>query len=670
MTLLNGLLSLGALAFTIPLAIHLLFRARFRTIQWGAMHLLDSVVRINHRRIQLLQLLLLLVRCLLPVLLAFCLARPVLTGFRSLPGDAPASLILAIDDSRSMSARDQTGVTRIGRARDLIQQLLGDLSRQDEVILIRSSQLQQAAIVTGRSDASERLWDLEAESGPVDLALLVQRSIEAIESAAHSQRRIVVVSDFQNQDLGDATIESLRRLGARLPEGKGQPTIGFLNLGVNSQLLDNVSIDLIEAQSPAFVLGREASFTVRIRNGCDLPKRNLRVTWTVNGREIGSTEVEIEARSTTSVVIDHAFEKTGQAEFSVAIEQADAILADNRRAISVDVIDEVAVLIVDGQPSDQPLKGETDFLTVALSPFSFGGVDRADAIRTTVIQPRQIVTTIGRTEPNVLVLANVDQLNDNTKAAIADFVTRGGSLVIFDGSLVRPDSYNSPWQGKLGSWMLPAALGPVVGNVTANNANPIAIDGAKENYTPWRELTGPDGSLFDEVELFGYRRLTVVPPDEANQQPGATTMLSTASGAPLIVSASRGRGRIVQFAFPSDDAWTGLPTRAVFVPMMQQLMLDLAGTQRQVQIQEIPAAESVLQDASTNRLQTAAESVNANVYTDLSSLQTDELTRRYGREIWRWLLVLLLAALVGEVVLQQRLGPGVRSPVSLAGAST
>ncbi len=105
-----------ALAFTIPLTIHLLFRSRFRTVQWGAMHLLDSVVRVNHRRMQWMQILLLLMRCLLPVLLAFCLARPVLTGFKTLPGDAPQSLILAIDDSRSMSALDSSGQTRIHRA--------------------------------------------------------------------------------------------------------------------------------------------------------------------------------------------------------------------------------------------------------------------------------------------------------------------------------------------------------------------------------------------------------------------------------------------------------------------------------------------------------------------------------------------------------------------------
>ena len=36
MTLLNGLLAFGALAFTIPLAIHLLFRSRFKTVDCEA----------------------------------------------------------------------------------------------------------------------------------------------------------------------------------------------------------------------------------------------------------------------------------------------------------------------------------------------------------------------------------------------------------------------------------------------------------------------------------------------------------------------------------------------------------------------------------------------------------------------------------------------------------
>ena len=80
MTFLNGVLAFGALAFAIPLFIHIFNRSRFRTVQWGAMHLLESVIKVNHRRFRIDQLILLLVRCAIPVLLALSLARPVLTG--------------------------------------------------------------------------------------------------------------------------------------------------------------------------------------------------------------------------------------------------------------------------------------------------------------------------------------------------------------------------------------------------------------------------------------------------------------------------------------------------------------------------------------------------------------------------------------------------------------
>ena len=83
-TLLNGILAFGALALQFHSPSTCSFN-RFRVLDWGAMHLLEAVVRINRRRLQLMHLLLLLLRCLIPILLAYCLARPVLTGFRVLP---------------------------------------------------------------------------------------------------------------------------------------------------------------------------------------------------------------------------------------------------------------------------------------------------------------------------------------------------------------------------------------------------------------------------------------------------------------------------------------------------------------------------------------------------------------------------------------------------------
>ncbi|MFN7891233.1 MAG: BatA domain-containing protein, partial [Pirellula sp.] len=47
MTFLNAILAFGALAFTVPLVIHLLHRTQVKPIDWGAMHWLSHAVALK-----------------------------------------------------------------------------------------------------------------------------------------------------------------------------------------------------------------------------------------------------------------------------------------------------------------------------------------------------------------------------------------------------------------------------------------------------------------------------------------------------------------------------------------------------------------------------------------------------------------------------------------------
>ncbi len=742
MTLLNSLLALGALAFTIPLAIHLLFRSRFRTLDWGAMHLLDGVVRINRRRIQLMNLLLLLLRCSLPILLALCLARPVLTGFRSLPGDAPQSLVLAIDDSRSMSARDETGMTRMERVKRDLRELVGKLSRRDEVILVRSSRVDVPAASMGSQDALRQIRELDSESGPVDLGRLTRAAVEAAAEASHPQRRILIVSDFQSQIVGDAAMESLRRISDSVGQQADRPVISFLNYGNHSDQLSNISVDSIAVDSPAVVAGRGARFSARIRNSSDRPAQDLRLLWSIDGRPLQPRTISIAPRSTASNRLTHRIEQPGVHQVTLAVEHADALAADNRRSIAVDVVREIRVLLVDGKPSSRPLEGETDFLAIALSPFAFGGEDLPDAVRTTVITVGQLAKTFAADEFDIVVLANVKELKGEAASIVSTFVLNGGALVVFDGDSIDTESYNAGWSCDEGLLALPAQLGDFVGETDPQKAKPIPIGELNAQYTPWSLLESKDQQPLTKVDIYGYRKLTPVEvsAEQSQSLPAAITLLRMASGDPLVVSARRGRGQVVQFAVPCDAQWTTLPMRMVYLPMIQQLVLDLAGTRNRVtldvgegfsvptnefgsavgegeqeqidpaapttytvqppggaetpieptdetspqlvqsettmpgiyrfrqstpvkegepvvastlRIVDVPAEESQLRDTDPSRLSSAAKSVGAEIYDDVPSLESDDRTRRFGREIWRLLLIALLIGMIGELFLQQ-----------------
>ena len=76
MSFLNPLLLLAALGISLPILAHLLNRFQVQHTDWAAMQFLNRSVRVLSRQIKLRDLLLLILRCLALLLLAFALARP------------------------------------------------------------------------------------------------------------------------------------------------------------------------------------------------------------------------------------------------------------------------------------------------------------------------------------------------------------------------------------------------------------------------------------------------------------------------------------------------------------------------------------------------------------------------------------------------------------------
>ena len=163
MGFLNIVMLGGALAASVPLVIHLFNRSRFKVVPWGAMHLLESVVRVNRRRMNIENLLLLLLRCAIPVVLALCMAQPVITAWQTIGGNVPSSVVLLVDDSYSMDA-GQAGDTALDAARNAARQVIANLPTGSEVSIItmwgRAATIVDGVAVDPKT-ASDRIYDIE-----------------------------------------------------------------------------------------------------------------------------------------------------------------------------------------------------------------------------------------------------------------------------------------------------------------------------------------------------------------------------------------------------------------------------------------------------------------------------------------------------------------------------
>lgn len=584
MSLLNASLAFGAFAFTIPLIIHLFFRSRFKTLDWGAMYLLESVIRINRRRMQVTNLLLLLLRCAIPVLLAFCLARPVWTGLRALAGDAPKTLVIAIDDSLSMSVTPPGKPARIEVAKNEIRTVLEDLTRRDEVMLVRGSRLGAIPSKMGVSDAMAVLRKIDAKGSSVSIGNLIDAALAAAQEGTHPRRQILVVSDFQAASVDAGTLELARRVAEtnRIEsENNSGNSIVIDMLDVASQWteLGNVSVDSVTIDSPVVVSERSGIYAATLRNSSDLPANDLRLVWSIDGKPLEPRVVSIDAKSSVTNRLTHTIDRPGMHEVAATISRGDVLIDDNRRSVAVEVMNEVNVVLVDGNPSSEPLRGQADFLAIALSPFAFGGDDRPDPVRAAAVPERKLVTALDENDVRVVILCAVGKLSDAAKQRLVAFVHRGGALVVFDGPSLRPELYNEIWRTEDLELGFPASIGDLAGDpdVQVGTAEKtFGIDKPASLYQPWQILARGDDNPLSDVSLSAYRTLQIDAP-EADDSTDRFVLLRTTEGAPLAVTDSIGEGTVVQFAISGNDAWTNLPLRPIFLPMIQQLVLDLAG---------------------------------------------------------------------------------------------
>ncbi|MDM4018019.1 BatA domain-containing protein [Roseiconus lacunae] len=756
MNLLNGVLALGAFAFSIPLLIHLFFRSRFTSVDWGAMHLLQNVIRVNRRRMQVTNLLLLLLRCLIPVALAFCLARPVWTGLRALAGDAPKTLVIALDDSRSLSVTPPGDVALIETAKEELREILAGLSRRDEVMLVRSSRIGAIASKMGVSEAIAKLRRVDATGSPVTIGQLMDAAMVASQDASHPRRQILVVSDFQEVTMGVSTLETAQRVAAEVATAKqaGVETIfDFLNVQPDWEELHNVSVDAVTVESPVVVSQRTGVYSVTVRNAGETPANDVRLVWAIDGRPLDPRSISIDAKSSVTNRLTQTIDEPGGHQITAMIDRADMMVDDNRRSTLVNVMPKVNVLLIDGQPSRNPLGGAADYLAIALSPFSFGGDDRPDPIKSTVVPLRRLNADLLREDPQVVVLANVDRVPDGIQGELVRFVHRGGGLVIFDGPNVRPETYNLTWttgattdgetSGRL-KLVFPAELGEVVGasgteerDIDPQSGEVFAIDRPNAQYEPWKFLVG-DNDPFSDVSVTKYRELKLTPPDGESVR-DQRVLLQTTEGDPIAISQSIGEGSVVQFAISGNDRWTNWPLRPIFLPMIGQMVLDLAGQENEftvsvgqpivvsqeqfdrtwrsdtptrwnwvaetpageinlprlsagepvritetyeaglysitrtsntqpseeskqddlkqtiMRLAEVDASESILNGAGGQQFDRLRETLQAGAFETAGELSTADRSRSFGREVWRWLWLLVVIGLIAELWVQQNI---------------
>jgi hypothetical protein len=562
----------GVAALAIPIIIHLFHKSRFQIVKWGAMHLLESVIRTNQRRINIEQIILLIIRAAIPAILALCMARPVWKGLNKLVGEARTSTVILLDNSYSMAA-SRAGTSNFSLARDEASRLLNELPRGSDAQVVLMGEDGAPLVDEPTYDLArltQSLKQLEAGFGAATLPAALDFAAGVFGQMHEPSRQLIVMTDFQRISF-EATEDALvGQMLDRLRKMPLPPDIVFFDTG--SEVKDNVAIESLEFPRLMVGVGQKIQVRANLRNFGDAPYPDLRVYFKADGKERSMAQIKLGAREKGQVLFTHAFETAGSHVIEV-VADADALKADNSFLASVPVRDKVPVLLVNGDPNAEPLKGETDFAELALQPYSSTGkVALADLIATKVVRAENLDGS-ALSHAAVAILANVRQLDAGQVKALEDFVRNGGGLLIFPGSRVDA-SWTNATLFQDGKGLLPLALGPLGGDLK-EGAQSIGIVAQRFDHPALDLFNDPRNGTVADAAIKMWLRLKE-PAAASADAPAVLARLT--SGDPFLAEKQFGDGRVIQCAVPCDADWSNLPMRPFYLPLMQRLAIYLAST--------------------------------------------------------------------------------------------
>jgi hypothetical protein len=540
--LVPGALALGALVL-LPLIAHMARQTPRERRPFGAMLLLERVVKRLRRRRRVKDWFLLLLRILALVAVVIGAA-----GLRwSYSGGVPefggsGRVVVIIDRSMSMSLSDE-GTTLLARARSSAVQLVRELPEGTLVGAVAFGN--EAARLTpsitidhGRVIAA--LEEVQPGGGTSDLraALLEARLLLGGEAG-----EVLVFSDEAGPRMVAEATGELKRVveagSAVIPRPvKGNPP---RNVAVISAIYgEGIEGGLVTLRMANFGPDPvEVACEVVLPDGAEIP---IFVDLPPEG--------EGEERIT---VPPEALGGVGRA----TCEDPD-LPFDDTRYFHLPRVGASRVLVVDGDPGDTPVRSEVYFLERALAPW--GGL--RTGVRPDVVTPAGLADLDPETH-RVVFLANVADPRP-VGPRLIEFVRKGGSLVISGGDNVTADRYN-------------AALGTIL---------PAPMRKQRSLAAPGEEgipllLPTPEHELFRPFSRGGragfgrVRSIRVLTFDPYQESEEVQTLARYVGGMPALVERRVGKGRVLMWTSSVDLGWSNLPLQAVFMPLVQGLVIYL-----------------------------------------------------------------------------------------------
>ena len=423
----------------------------------------------QRRRLRMENLILLLLRCLIPVILALALARPLFQEGGILPTIGTAHHVMLFDHSYSMGYQPTGSQSPHTKAMRLATARLEQLDEAGQKVSLITAGIRPRWVVKASPSLPTVRARLAQITSPTDsheslmpaltmVAEMLEDERENPSDQIVAETRIYILTDLQRgcfgEELGLGNLDptapvtdpdALLADTARdvLDRIKEHASIVVLDLGsAAGTSLDNVQVTNLRMSRPTAVAGVALGTTVTVRN-LSSTTQNPQVTLEKDNGETSTRVVRVEAGADVDVHFNILFRNEGMRHLRATI-QTDGLEADNACYHVVDVRKQLQVLLVEGSlEADEPSLMDTGWFRRVLDPTQGRGEANVTEFATKVIDSTMFLLRQENLQDyHMIVLGNVEYLSEETADDLKAAVEAGTGLFVMFGDRSQPESYN------------------------------------------------------------------------------------------------------------------------------------------------------------------------------------------------------------------------------------
>jgi len=560
---LNAFFLLGLGAIAVPIIIHLVSRLRYTRMDFSSAQFLQHSSRRTSRKLQPINLFLLLIRIALLAAFTLALARPLLLRAASGRQTTESCTAIIIDNSYSMGY--ETGnQTRLDRAKRHARQFIEEMADEDRAVLLTMSDQVSAVVeepVHDKDVLLEAVKRVSLSNRGTDALPALLEAHELLQHAGAPFRRILMLTDLQRNGWtrSDSAHMSLaRRLDELLATSKSsEDRIRLHILNCATESYQNLGIGSIDSGEQILVAGVPFKIDSSILVSGTYPEMHkANVALSMGDQSAAKAAVPLGGGRSVSAEFSVKVESPGPCEGRVELPP-DGLAIDNQYHFSIPVSKKRRVLLVRRASRDRLSSGTA--LALAL---------RSDKERASFVELRE-TTGAGagaRHLEHVDVVILADECPGLVADTLAEFVTRGGGLIVFPDA--GPDWLNERFAGHTG-----LLLGRFATGLPSPEGVSILFQGTAHGGSAFAFFARRPG-------LVRVVKLQKCVPLQLDDRQGTRVIATNGSGRVLIAEIRIGRGRVLAFGFGCGLEWGNVPLTAAQVPLLGQSILHVASDAR------------------------------------------------------------------------------------------